>query len=140
MSTLAVGAFDHTIEKTNVWLNEIMDRLGWQEPERAYRGLRQVLHALRDRLTVEEVADLGAQLPLLVRGIYYEGWSPRKVNFDRKKEHFLERVRGPLSDDSLAEVERVTRAVFGVIYKHVTTGEVDDVKRSLPQEIRELWP
>lgn len=31
------------------------------------------LHALQDRLTVQEGADLAAQLPLLVKGIFYDG-------------------------------------------------------------------
>ena len=40
----------------------------------AYRALRSVLHVLRDRLTPEQAVHLGAQLPLLVRGIFYDGW------------------------------------------------------------------
>jgi len=45
--------FDTTIQKTHVWLNELMSDLDWQErPHKAYLALRTVLHALRDRLTV----------------------------------------------------------------------------------------
>jgi uncharacterized protein (DUF2267 family) len=33
-----------------------------------------MLHALRDRLPPEIAVHLSAQLPMLVRGIYYEGW------------------------------------------------------------------
>ncbi|HEY5940705.1 MAG TPA: non-homologous end-joining DNA ligase [Gemmatimonadales bacterium] len=35
---------------------------------------------LRDRLTVEETAHPGAQLPMLIRGSYYAGWEPSGVN------------------------------------------------------------
>ena len=68
--------FDGTLQKTNVWLNDIMNELDWQEhPYKAYLALRTVLHTLRDRLTIEEAVQLGAQLPMLVRGFYYEGWT-----------------------------------------------------------------
>ena len=140
MSTLAVAAFDRTVQKTNIWLKDLMERLGWNEPERAYHALRQVLHALRDRLSIEEATDLGAQLPMLVRGFYYEGWNPSRVALDRKKEQFLEHVGEAFCGDFLVDVEKVTRAVFSVISKHVTAGEIEDIKRTLPQEIRELWP
>jgi len=76
MSQTGVAAFDSTIQTTNVWLHDIMERLGWQDRHRAYHALRAVLHALRDRLPVDQAAALGAQLPMLVRGFYYEGWHP----------------------------------------------------------------
>jgi len=77
MSQTGLSAFDSTIQTTNVWLNEITERMGWREDKhRGYHALRAVLHALRDQLPVEHVAALGAQLPLLVRGIYYDGWHP----------------------------------------------------------------
>jgi uncharacterized protein (DUF2267 family) len=76
MSATGLDVFDQTLQKTNIWLKEIMDDLG-PDRQRAYHALRAVLHTLRDRLTVEEAAHLSAQLPLLVRGIYFEGWHPR---------------------------------------------------------------
>lgn len=42
----------------------------------AYSILRVVLPSRRDRLQVEEVAHLSAQLPMLVRGFFFEGWQP----------------------------------------------------------------
>jgi uncharacterized protein (DUF2267 family) len=74
MSTTGLEIFDTTVQKTHIWLNEIMDELGWEDNwHRAYLALRTVLHELRDHLTTEEATDLGAQLPMLVRGFYYEG-------------------------------------------------------------------
>ncbi|MER3415117.1 MAG: DUF2267 domain-containing protein [Gemmataceae bacterium] len=140
MSTTGLAVFDSTIEKTNVWLNEIMERMGWTERHRAYHALRAVLHALRDRLTVTEAADLGAQLPLLIRGIYYEGWHPSgKPVKERKKEQFLAHIREAFRDDPDVDVEAIVRAVFQVMAKHITPGEIEDVQRMLPAEIRELW-
>ena len=54
---------------------------------------RPVLHTLRDRLTVEEAAHLSAQLPLLIRVIYFEGWHPaHKPTKERFKEQFLDQI------------------------------------------------
>ncbi len=140
MSATGLSVFDSTIEKTNIWLNDIMDHTGWQDRHRAYQALRSVLHALRDRLTIEETADLGAQLPLLVRGIYYEGWHPSgKPVKERKLNDFLAHVRQAFRDDPAFDPEEATRAVFRVLAKHVTPGEIKDVKNMLPAELRELW-
>jgi uncharacterized protein (DUF2267 family) len=141
MSQSGIAAFDSTIHTTNVWLQDLMDRLGWPDRHRAYLALRAVLHALRDRLTVEEAADLAAQLPMLVRGFYYEGWHPHgKPLKQRKKEEFLAHVAQAFHDGPCVDPERLTRAVFQVLAEHVTAGEIEDVKSSLPADIRALWP
>ena len=78
MSANGLEVFDKTIQTTNIWLNEIMERLG---PDRqvAWKVLSTVLHKLRDRLPLELAAHLGAQLPLLVRGVYYDHVSEGQV-------------------------------------------------------------
>jgi len=70
MSNTILDVFDASLQKTQVWFNDLMSELGWQEqPQKAYLALRAALHALRDRLTVEEAVHLGAQLPILIRGV-----------------------------------------------------------------------
>lgn len=138
----AAGVFDGTIQKTTVWLNDIMNELDWQDrPEKAYHALRTVLHALRDRLTVEEAVQLGAQLPMLVRGFYYEGWTlkgkPRK---ERHKEDFLAHVKKAFNEDYTARPESIARAVFRTLVRHTSSGEIEDVKHILPKALHELWP
>lgn len=140
MASTTIGSFENTIHKTNVWLKDVMEELGWDSHERAYHALRAVLHALRDRLSTEEVADLSAQLPMLVRGFYYDGWSPNRGTVsERHKEQFLAHVDEAFRDDMTVTSEEVARAVFRVISKHVSGGEIADIKHTLPQEIRELW-
>jgi uncharacterized protein (DUF2267 family) len=95
---------------------------------------------LRDRLTVEEVAQLGAQLPMLIRGFYYEGWDPtHKPLKIRDKEEFIDRIEQELRGGGPVDAERVARAVFALLAERVTAGEIEDVKHVLPAEIRELW-
>ena len=141
MSMTGLDVFDRTVYKTNSWLNKLMEVLGWQDKHRAYLALRVTLHALRDRLTVEEVAQLGAQLPMLIRGFYYEGWDPTgKPQKVRRKEQFLAYIEGYFSGDESVDPEQIARAVFTVLEHRVTEGEIEDVKHILPAELRELWP
>jgi uncharacterized protein (DUF2267 family) len=139
MTTLHLEAFETTLQKTASWLKEVMHELGTEDRHRAYSALRAVLHALRDRLTVEEVAQLGAQLPMLIRGFYYEGWDPSgKPLKERHREEFLAHVSSALRDEP--DPERVARAVFAVVARRVSEGEIEDVKQMLPRELREFWP
>jgi uncharacterized protein (DUF2267 family) len=141
MNPTGIKAFDSTVQTTNVWLKDLMEELGWEDRYRAYHALRAVLHALRDRLTAGEAVDLAAQLPMLVRGFYYEGWRPSETPLrERKKADFLAHIAAAYRDEPHTDVEAVARAVFRVLAKHVTAGEVKDVKSMLPAELRAMWP
>lgn len=145
MSTMtAIEVFEATVHKTNAWLNDLMRLLGTDNRQEAYHVLRGVLHALRDRLTVEETAHLGAQLPMLVRGFYYEGWDPSgKPLRERHKAQFLARIarelRATYRTQEGMDPERAVRAVFALLATRVTEGEIEDVKHLLPAEVQELW-
>jgi uncharacterized protein (DUF2267 family) len=99
------------------------------------------LHELRDRLTIQEVAQLAAQLPMLVRGFYYEGWNPTgKPEKERSEEQFLAHIARHFQDDDAVDPELVARAVFTLLEKHVSEGEIEDVRQVLPSSLRRLWP
>jgi uncharacterized protein (DUF2267 family) len=132
--------FESTVQKTNAWLSDIARRMGWDDRQRAWSALRAVLHALRDRLSVEEAVALGAQLPLLVRGAYYEGWQPSgKPDRIRKREEFIDRVAGELRRQDGADIDELTTVVFDVIGEHISPGEAGHLARVLPRQINELW-
>ncbi len=134
-------SFGRTVQKTNEWLNELRSDLGWDDQHKAYAALKAVLHALRDRLTVEEAVELGAQLPMLVRGFYYEGWRPAgKPRKERHLEEFLSHVEGELGRRFEPPFEPIVEAVFRLLDHRVTAGEIEDVKGLLPRQVRSLWP
>ena len=140
MSATGLEVFDTTVQKANIWLKDLMENTGWDR-RRAYQALRAVLHALRDRLTVEEAAEFGAQMPMLIRGIYFEGWSPTgKPVKERHREEFLARIREQFRGDDDINPETIAHAVFSLLAKRITHGEIEDVKHILPREIRDLWP
>jgi uncharacterized protein (DUF2267 family) len=139
-----LDVFDRTVHATNIWLKEVMEELQWDNRHRAYEALRGTLHALRNQLTVEEATDLGAQLPMLVRGLYYEGWNPSKTPIkERRKEDFLHHVQEAFRTTAAPpdiDPEPVVRAVFRVMSQHVTEGEINDVRSSLPEALKDFWP
>jgi uncharacterized protein (DUF2267 family) len=139
-TTAGLDVFDRTIQKTNAWLKALMRELGTDSRHDAYMALRATLHALRDRLPVEEVAQLGAQLPMLIRGLYYEGWDPTdKPVRERRLEGFLAGIAVELPAH-FDDPEPTARAVFKVLAERVSDGEIEDVKHLLPTALRELWP
>jgi uncharacterized protein (DUF2267 family) len=125
------------VEKTHVWLNELAEELGIEDHQEAYRVLRAFLHAVRDRLTVDEAAQLAAQLPDLIRGIYYENWDPSTTP---RRYHDLDSFLGRIAEEALLEGEThssyAAAAAGRVLRRHVSEGELRDVLGMLPEELR----
>ena len=142
MTNAVSEIFGTSLQKTQVWLNDVMTELDWTDrPQKAYLALRAVLHALRDRLTVEEAVQLGAQLPMLIRGLYYEGWTLKgKPHKERHEKDFLDHIKMTFRDDTGVNPGEVVRAIFRVIVRHTSAGEIEDIKHILPKPLQELWP
>jgi uncharacterized protein (DUF2267 family) len=101
MSAVGLESIDHTVQLTHIWINDLDARLGWENKHRSYHLLRSVLHAIRDWLKVEEAAKFGAQLPELLRGVYYEQWRPAKAPVKRRsKADFIARIDHPFEGRS----------------------------------------
>jgi uncharacterized protein (DUF2267 family) len=129
-----------TIQKTQEWLKELIDNGDLADTQESLAVLRAVLHHLRDRLTLEEAVDLGAQLPTLIRGIYYEGWQPRKrPTRIRSKQEFVYEVADKNFPNAVPS-EQAIRDVFALLAHHCDPGEISDVIGQLPGELKELWP
>ena len=140
MST-GLDVFDTTIQKTNLWLKDLMSELGWEDRHQAYEGLRVTLQTLRDHLTLEEAAQLGAQLPLLLRGTFYERWNPTgRPTKERHLEAFLAPIRAHFRNDPRVDGEEVARAVFRVLANYISAGEIEDIRHALPRQLNTLWP
>lgn len=139
-TTTGVRNLDNSIDLTNVWLRDILSQLKWQSKESAYQALRGTLHAIRDRLPVEEAVDLASQLPLMIKGVYYDGWTLRDKPEKFKKEEFARRVHAQFEFDDNVNPAEVIRAVLRVMYRHMGEGEIRDVKLNMPKEIQEWFP
>ena len=137
----ATAALDKSSQKTNIWVRDALIQLDWTDAHRAYTAIRAVLHALRDRLPLAEIVQLGAQLPTFLRGVYYEGWTPAHTPVkNRKKEAFLAQIRGAFQPRADIDPEHVARAIIRLLQHHVSSGEMEQIKNSLPHDIRQYWP
>jgi len=130
---------ERSVEKTHVWLKEIAQELGSEDRHYAYRALRAVLHALRDRIPVDVAAKLAAQLPTLIRGIYYEDWDPSRTPLAiHDVDAFLERVAAEGYMAGETEASLAVTAVTRVMRRHLTIGEIDELLAVLPDKLKVL--
>ena len=140
MSATGLKVFDSTIQTTNIWLDEIMREAGWNNRQRALHALRAVLHTLRDHLSSDENAQLSAQLPLLVRGIYFEDWHPaHTLQKERTADEFGAHISESFALDLTGTHPRlIVSAVLRVLERHISSGETVSLRHLLPERVREL--
>jgi uncharacterized protein (DUF2267 family) len=92
-----------------------------------------------DRLPVDEAAQLAAQLPVLIRGIYYEGWDPSRTPLTyHGVAGFLDRMADEASLHGETEASYGASAAAAVLRRHVSAGEIEDVLAALPPALRAL--
>lgn len=135
-----IHAFDADLQHANVWLKEISRRLAVEDAAVAKRALRGVLHALRDRLGPENAAQLAAQLPTLIRGVFYEGWRPSDRSSERRGSDFLAHVAVNMGRGAAVDIGAGVDAVLHTLWKHIDPGEVAKIKAILPPDLGALWP
>lgn len=138
----SIRQINHAVGQVHEWLTDLADREPFESPEQAYSILRAVLHTVRDRLTAEEVAHLGSQLPMVVRGFYFEGWRPALAPNDfATEEEFLVRVRSSLGTGTAMDrtLRDATLTTLGFLRDHVDEGEMRHVTDQMPEEIQALF-
>ena len=138
--TTGIDSIDRTLQKTNEWISTLAESLPAVDRKEAYVALRAVLHALRDRLPTAVVAGLGAQLPLLLRGLYYEGWHPtpdgKPLSHAHGPEEFYGLVARELVGAPRLTGESAVEGVYLTLERHVDPGELDKVRHALPRKIQ----
>ncbi|MDP1964453.1 MAG: DUF2267 domain-containing protein [Reyranella sp.] len=141
MSTTGLEVFDTTLHETNHWLKLMMGELGTDSRRVAFAALRGGLHAIRDRIGTDNAAHLGAQLPMLLRGAYYERWHPAATpTRERHLAGFIDHVAAELPADCQANAGEAARACFAVMGRCLDRGEMLKLRGHLPHEALNLWP
>ncbi|MEY3243621.1 MAG: hypothetical protein RIR11_5060 [Bacteroidota bacterium] len=112
---------------------------------RAFRLTRAVLHTLRNRLPTATSLHLISQLPMLIKAVYVDGWKiTDDYKFIRNVGDFIEAIREEggvsLMSDFVSDTEviQAVQAVFIVLKKHVSEGEIEDVLATLPKVLRSV--
>jgi uncharacterized protein (DUF2267 family) len=141
MSATGLDTFDTSIHATNHWLKIVMQELATDNRHVALAALRASLHALRDRIGLENAVHFGAQLPILLRGLYYENWRPAETpTRERHIEDFLDHVASMLPARTGVSPADAAFASFAAVAECISNPEVLKVIKMLPKEIRPLWP
>lgn len=136
-----IPVFEKTIVTTHRWLHELMDIGGFNDENDAYAVLRVVLHALRDRVPTDEAVQLAAEMPMLIRGGYYEGWKPSVTpKIQRSLDTFLAGIETIPRISEEYTMEECVGFVFKMLAHRISEGEIADIRQALPEEVRELWP
>ncbi|MFQ6548257.1 DUF2267 domain-containing protein [Aestuariibius sp. 2305UL40-4] len=140
MSALGLKIIDESVQAANIWINEVNERVGWENKQRAYRLLRAVLQVLRDELSHDEAAHLSAQMPIFIRGVFFEGWHPAKTPIKERSRHgFIARVQAYFENDPMEDADYAIGAVLDTLDNHVSRGEMSDVRGALTRDIRKLF-
>jgi uncharacterized protein (DUF2267 family) len=136
-----VSVFDESLQKTHVWLEELELIASLDSHTQAYSVLRVVLHALRDELPLNEAVDLAAELPMIIRGFYYEGWRPSAApRHYRTREAFFDAIRPQIERVSKIDPAVAVGSVFMMLNHRISRGEIKDIRHVLPAPLRQLWP
>jgi len=139
MSTNRLDVLDRSIEKTHIWINDLADELGTEDSHEAYRVLRAFLHGLRDHLPVDLAAHLAAQLPIFIRGVFYEGWDPgRTLEHSHDFNRFLTQMASEAGLAGETQASFAASAAGRVLQRQISEGEAAKVLHALPQHLREL--
>jgi uncharacterized protein (DUF2267 family) len=139
MSATGLDVFDKTIQSANIWLDEIMAEIG---PDRqvAWHVLGVVLRTLRDRVPIGLAAHLGSQLPIIIRGTFYDQWQPATEPLKlRSVEEMAAHINERFGDIRPVNPRNAMIAVFNVLSRHVPRGQVEKVRDAMPQDVQALW-
>lgn len=142
MMNTDVSALNHTLTETKAWIDQLVEEGPFENEQQGYSHLRAVLHSLRDRLTVEEAVHLAAQMPMLMRGFYYEGWRPSLApNDERDIGEFMDSIRESLNDQFTPDddLEQSATAVFSLLTARLPEGQIRHVRNQLPEALQKLW-
>ena len=143
MKLTGLDVFDSTIQRTNNWLKELMLELNLSDHRKTYLAFRSVLHTLRDYLPESDAIYLGEQLPMLIRGLYFEHWEPegKPLPLKSRNDFFAALSQNMARDaDHTLNAETVARAVFRLLDRKATDGEIQDVQHIIPPALLDLWP
>jgi uncharacterized protein (DUF2267 family) len=134
--------FKHQCQEADHFINDLALLLGRpDDPDHALRVLKSVLHALRKKITVFDTLHIISQLPLILKGIYVDGWElDQPLSEAETIDEFLELIRNftPNAKNDFAndeEAKEKIRIVFFALRQYVSEDEFDHVRDELPKEI-----
>jgi len=144
MQTSDLNALDKAIQHTNEWLERLMEIGSFSSRENAWIALRGVLWTLRDRLDPGEACHIASHMPLLVRGMYYEGFKPTGERDTARtpqkfKQSVIEHLPVPNPAQVTFDIDAAITAVLKLVDEKIDKGEVEQVREMLPKDVRRRY-
>lgn len=140
MTAQGLEVIDHSVHLTHEWINELAERLSWTSKRSALRLRRVTLHRIRDHLLADEMAQLSAQLPIMIRGFFFEDWIPKRTPIkERKAADFVAFISEQMGDAMEFRGSADIQCVFKLLNARISRGEIEDIRACLPMELRDFW-
>lgn len=140
MTKRTLRELDDVVRATMDWIDDLLQRLGWQDRDNAYSALIAALHALRDWLPHEEAIFIGTCFPPLLCGLYYEGWHAAGHPPTKSRRAFLERIHDGVQREPGIDAEQVAKSVLALLAARLPAAELENAKAATPEELHGLWP
>jgi len=135
-----LDVIEHSVHLAHDWVNELTGRLDWSSKRSALRLMRVTMHHIRDHLPVDELAQFSAQLPVLVRGFFFEGWVPKRTPIKERHEYeFIAYIDEQMADTEEYRGREDIKCVFDLLNARLSRGEIEDVRACLPVDLRDIW-
>ncbi|WP_200763118.1 DUF2267 domain-containing protein [Nitrosophilus alvini] len=139
--------FEKNAQVGNEFLKEVAIELGHPgDINRGGRVLRSVLRVLRRKISPDEYLDLISQLPMCIKAVAVDGWKLTEFP-DKSIKNVDDFIKAITEEDKRSadndfgdenQAKEAVKAVFRVIKKHVSEGEIKDLEAELPKVIKEF--
>lgn len=130
-------AFEHALHTSDEWLRSVAQEFDTDDLAFVQRTVRAWLHGLRDELSVNSCAHFAAQLPELLRGVYYEGWDPSRVPVEHDLDAYVARFARE-AQVRPTEVRHVAAVVTAGLRRNLSAEQLAVAFEQLPAPLREL--
>jgi uncharacterized protein (DUF2267 family) len=135
-------------DDAQVFLRQVAQELGSiDDVDHAARVTVAVLHTLREKISVEESIHLISQLPLILKGVYVDGWDITREFmsesetleefYDEIREHALRTAERDFGNNQ--QTKKNVTAVLKVMRNYVSEGEMNHIKQQMPKSIAVLF-
>lgn len=134
----SMRSMDRTIQTAMEWMHGIKDELKWDDDDRIYNATKAVLQAVRDRMPVEKAVQFSAQLPVIMKGMYFDQYDPTgKPLTIRSREEFFELVRSNFVGN--LDAEDAVKGVMRGLHRKMPDEAFNDIRNAFPENLRDLF-
>lgn len=135
-------SLDRSIQIAVQWIVDVQTELEWDSRDETYKATKAVLHAIRDRLPIEEVLHLSSNLPVVLKGMILDGYDlkdkPLRIKSPEEFYDYVQQNYDPKNRD-IIDAEAVTNAVIAVLNRRIGSGEMQKVAGNMPEKIKRLF-